>query len=109
MECLGFLEDYCRQVNILITNAKAYVEINGVKYDRFFLSRSIRKGCSLALALYIIVADALYYLLRDYSTSSGVDEIKLPNGRNLSNIQFADDTTILTKLKEENLNALCTN
>lgn len=72
----------------------------------FFLSRSIRQGYLFALTLFIVVVDARFHLFRDDSLFLRIKGITLANGGDLSNMQFADDTTTLLELEEHNLDSL---
>ena len=84
------------------------LEVNGNRSECFESSRSIRQGCPLAPALFVIVAEALHYLLRDESILPKVCGPLLPNGDELSNMKFANDTSILFELIEENMYHLMT-
>lgn len=42
MESLGFLENFCKMLNILMKDAKAYLEVNDNKFESFELSKSIK-------------------------------------------------------------------
>lgn len=106
MEGFGFPSHFCNMVKVLMNDANACGEVNDIKSDFFDLSRSIRQGCPLASILFVITTDALYYLMRDCRSSNKVQGLILPNGEDLSNIQFADDTTILTKLEHDNMDTL---
>lgn len=85
------------------------VEVNQCKSNYLILSRSIRKECQLTPTLFVIEEDKLYYLLRDNSLSPRVWGINLPNGEDLINVQFVDDTSILVELDETNLGGLMIN
>jgi hypothetical protein len=50
-------------VNALIFNVYAFVYVNGVFQDKIMLHKLIRQGCALAPYLYVLVVDALGYLL----------------------------------------------
>lgn len=43
LEALGFPTHYCRMVSIFLFGAKVVVEINGVRFEFFSLTRSINK------------------------------------------------------------------
>lgn len=103
IESLGFPRFFYHMVKTLMKDGKACVEVNGSKSDNFNLSRSIRQGCPLTPAIFVIVVDVLYYLLRDNSFFAKVQGVSLSNGEGLSNIHFSNDTTILGKLEEDNL------
>lgn len=82
------------------------MEINGTLTNSVLLGRSIRQGFPLALALFVIATEVLYFLLRDNMVSPKVRGLILPNDNELINIHFYDDTTIFINLKEENFNNL---
>ncbi|XP_057871784.2 secreted RxLR effector protein 78-like [Cryptomeria japonica] len=98
LEAFGFPVEFCKWVKILLKEESAQVEINGSLTQNIKLDRSIRQGCPLAPALFVIPFDALYYILRDYTISPKVGGVKLPDGSELINTQFADDTALFIKL-----------
>ncbi|XP_057859437.2 secreted RxLR effector protein 78-like [Cryptomeria japonica] len=106
LEAFGFPVEFCKWVKILLKDASAQVEINGSLSQIIKLSRSIRQGFPLAPALFVIALDALYYILRDYTISPKVEGVKLSNGSELINSQFADDTVLFIELTKQNLEAL---
>ncbi|XP_057839805.2 uncharacterized protein LOC131049757 [Cryptomeria japonica] len=96
-------------VKTLLSDANAFVEVNGIRSPSFALTRSIRQVCPLATALFVLLVDAMFYILNDFSITPPVKGISLPNRDEIVNIQFADDTAILLNLKEDNLDALLKN
>ncbi|XP_059070148.1 secreted RxLR effector protein 78-like [Cryptomeria japonica] len=98
LETFGFPPEFCKWVMVLLKDASAQVEVNGSLSQNITLGRSIRQGCPLAPALFVIAAGALFYILRDSTISPNVKGIKLPNGEELINGQFADDTTLFIKI-----------
>ncbi|XP_057849360.2 uncharacterized protein LOC131060216 [Cryptomeria japonica] len=106
LEAFGFPSFFCSAVQTLLKDASAQVEINGILSPSFPLSRSIRQGCPLAPALFVISSEALFYILRDASLSPVVKGISLPNNDMLINCQFADDTALFFELSEENFSVL---
>lgn len=109
LQSLGFPPGFCKLVKTLLCDANASVEVNGMRSSNFTLTRSIKQGCPLAPALFVLVVDAMFYLLKDSSITPLVMGISLPNKKEIFNVQFADDTAILIKLEEENLVALLKN
>ena len=59
--------------------------------DWFKIGKGVRQGCTLSLCLFYLYAD-------------GLDEaqagIKI-SGRNINNLRYADDTTLMVESKEE--------
>lgn len=109
LESFGFPDTYCRMVHTLLADANASVEVNGLRSDNFGLSRSIRQGCPLVPTLFTLATDALHYMLKANELSPRVKGITLPNKEEVANIQFADDSTVLLVLEEDNLVALLEN
>jgi hypothetical protein len=114
LEAFGFPPFFRNIVAMLLKDASAQVEVNGMLSAPFSLGRSIRQGCPLAPALFVIASEALYYILRDNSLSQEVRGIYLPNNEELINCQFADDTALFLELSEinfrnmqEKLNIFC--
>ena len=65
--------------------------------DWFQIGKGVRQGC--------ILSPCLFNLYAEYITkNAGLDEaqagIKIA-GRNINNIRYADDTTLMAKIKEE--------
>ena len=64
--------------------------------DWFQIGKGVRQGCILSLCLFNFYAE---YIMRN----AGVDEaqagIKI-SGRNISNLRYADDTTLMAESKE---------
>lgn len=106
LSAFGFPSEFCDYVRILLKDASAPLEINGTLSQSIPLSRSIRQGFPLALALFVIASDALYYLFRDDTLSPHVQGITLPNDSELINIQFVDDTSFFLKLSTHNIDSL---
>ncbi|XP_059074592.1 uncharacterized protein LOC131064526 [Cryptomeria japonica] len=106
LEAFGFPPYFCLAVQTLLKDASAQIEINGVLSPSFSLSRSIRQGCPLAPALFVIASEALFYILRDSSLSPEVRGLYLPNNDELINCQFANDTALFFELSEVNFRVL---
>ena len=70
--------------------------------DWFQIGKGVCQGCILSPCLFNLYAE---YIVRN----TGLDEvqagIKIP-GRNINNLRYADDTTLLAESKEE-LKSLC--
>lgn len=109
LHSLGFPPDFCNMVRTLLCDANVVVEVNGLRSSNFELTRSIRHGCPLAHALFMLATNAMFYLLKDSFVTPTIKGITLPNKEEVCNIQFIDDTTLLIKLEEENLTALMKN
>ncbi|GLJ49275.1 hypothetical protein SUGI_1041170 [Cryptomeria japonica] len=106
LEAFGFPTRFCNLVKMMMNDVFAQIDINGSWSDAFPLERSIRQGCPLAPALFVISSEAFHYILRDHSMSPAVRGIRLPNNEELITSQFADDTTVFFKARDSNFEAL---
>ena len=108
LQDLGFGPNFLQSVEMLFGDANVCITINSSQSEAFGLFHSIRKGCPLALALYVLVAERFGYLLA-HSVSSGlVRGISLSNSSSqLVNGHFVDDSFLTLLEDEENItNAL---
>ncbi len=86
-DAMEFQSSFLSMVKVLMKDANAPdVDVNGHMSHSFKLSRSIKQGCPLALALFFITTKALYYLLHDNFLSHRIHGPLLPNGQEISNI-----------------------
>lgn len=106
LEGFGFPSEVCTYVKVLLQDVSTQIDVNGSVSSSIILSRSVRQGCPLALALFVISFDALFYLLKDKSLSPKVNGIRLPDANELMNIKFADDTALFLELTKQNMDNL---
>ena len=106
LDAFGFPPFFCIVVKMLLKDAYAQVDVNGSLSAPFPLGRSIRQGCPLAPALFVISSEALYYILRDNTLSPIVKGITLLDNNDLINCQFADDTAIFFEAFKSNFDAM---
>ncbi|XP_059076993.1 uncharacterized protein LOC131876187 [Cryptomeria japonica] len=76
LEAFGFPSEFYTYVKVLLQDASTQIDVNGSLSSSIMLSRSIRQGCPLAPALFVIASDALFYLFRDNSLSPKILEIQ---------------------------------
>ena len=69
--------------------------------DWFEIGKGVRQGCILSACLFNLYAE---YLMRNAKWNEAQDRIKIA-GRNISNLRYADNTTLMAESKEE-LNSL---
>ncbi|XP_059077154.1 uncharacterized protein LOC131876266 [Cryptomeria japonica] len=110
LEAVGFPKVFCQMAYVLLKDASAEVKINDSRSQTISLSRSIRQGCPLARALFVIAIDAMYYFLRESSSSHKVKGITLPNNMDLVTLvmkltvekveRFIDEGTVQVYLSE---------
>lgn len=77
--------------------------------DLFPLQRPIKWGCSISPTLLGIALDVIFYILRDTNLSPRFKRLSLPNGDDLLNIQFANDTAFFVNFEENNVDYLMHN
>ena len=65
--------------------------------DWFQIGKGIRQGCILSLCLFNLYAE---YIMRNAGLEEAQAEIKIA-GRNINNLRYAGDTTLMAESKEE--------
>ena len=65
--------------------------------DWFQIGKGVRQGCILSLCLFNFYAE---YIMRSTGLEEAQAGIKIA-GRNISNLKYADDTTLMADSKEE--------
>ena len=98
----GFPKKYCDWIKILFNEASIVIDVNGNLSEPIKLKMSIRQGCLIAPLLFVIAADAMFYVLRASELGPPVKGISLPNMDELINVQFADDKSLFLGLTKEN-------
>ena len=63
--------------------------------DWFQIGKEVRQGCILSPYLFNLYAE---YMMRNTGLDEAQAEIKIA-GRNISNLRYADDTTLKAKVK----------
>ena len=65
--------------------------------NQFHIGKGVRQGCMLSPCLFNFYAE---YILRNAGLDEAQAGIKIA-GRNINNLRYADDTTLMAKSKEE--------
>ena len=65
--------------------------------DRFQIGKGVHQGCILSPCLFNLHAE---YIMRNAGLDEAQGGIKIA-GRNMNNLRYADDTTLMAKSKEE--------
>ena len=86
----------------LYAGEEATVRTGHGKTDWFQMGNGVRQGCILSSCLYV---EYLFNLYAEYiMQNAGLDEaqagIKIA-GRNINNLRYVDDTTLMAESKEE--------
>ena len=90
-----------RPLDLLLRNLYAgqesTVRIGHGTTDRFQIGKGVRQGCILSLCLFNFYAE---YIMRNAGLEETQAGIKLA-GRNINNLRYADDTTLMVENEEE--------
>ena len=65
--------------------------------DWFQIEKGVHQGCILSLCLFNLYAE---YIMRNAGLDKAQDGIKI-SGKNIDNLRYADDTTLMTEREEE--------
>ena len=65
--------------------------------DWFQIGKGVRQGCILSLCLFNLYAE---YIMRNAGLEEAQAGIKIA-GRNINNLRYADDTTVMAESEEE--------
>ena len=85
---------------MLFADANAQLIINKELLNPFPLLCSIRQGCLLSPFLYVLIADALGYLLQKYNQMNLIKGISIPDNSVVLNSHFADDSMLFLQNSE---------
>lgn len=100
---MDFGPNFCRWVSILCKDACARIIVNGDLSEVFWLARSVRQGCPLGPALFVLVADISVRLINQDKDIGGFVD---PFGQVHRASTFADDSLALVKILQKCLVAL---
>ena len=90
-----------RLPNLLLRNLykgqKAIVRTGYRTMDWFKIGKGLRQGCILSRCLVNLNAE---YIMRNASLDDSQAGMKIP-GRNINNLRYSDDTTLMAESKEK--------
>ena len=81
----------------LYSGQEATVRIRHGTRDRFQIGKGVRQGGILSPSLYNLYSE---YIMQNARLDEAQAEIKI-SGRNINNLKYADDTTLMAESKEE--------
>src|SRR5574339_637981 len=81
----------------LYAGQEAIVRTGHGTTDCFQIGKGVRQGCILSLCLFNLYAE---YIMRNAGLEEAQAGIKIA-GRNINNLRYADDTTLMTESEEE--------
>ena len=86
----------------LFAGEEATVRTEHGTTDWFQIGKGVCQGCILSLCLYKLYAE---YIMRNAGLEEAQARIKIV-GRNINNVRYADDTTLMAESEEELKNLL---
>ena len=81
----------------LYANQEAIVRTRHGTTDYFQIGKGVRQGCILLLCLFNLYAE---YIMQNVGLDEAQAGIKIA-GRNINNLRYADDTTLMAESEEE--------
>ena len=81
----------------LYAGQEATVRTGHATTDWFQIGKGVRQGCILSLCLFNIYAESI---MRNVGLNEAQAGIKIA-GRNINNLRYADDTTLMAESEEE--------
>ena len=86
----------CLLIN-LYAGQEATVRMGHGTTDWFQIGKGVCQGCILSSCLFNFYAE---YIMQNSGLDKSKDRIKI-SGRNINNLRYADDTTLMAESKEE--------
>ena len=81
----------------LYASQEATVRTGHGTRDWFPIGKGVRQGCTLSPCLFNLYAE---YIMRNAGLDEAQTKIKI-TGRNINNLRYADDTTLMAEREEE--------
>ena len=88
----GFGQMFINWIATLYNGIESTLSINNIHGDYFSVSRSVRQGCPLSMALFIIYQEPFY---RALSSSQIIRPLSIPGNIKLILAGYADDTNVI--------------
>ena len=97
MKEMGIPDHLTRLLRHLCTGQEATVRTGHGTTDWFQIGKGLCQGCILSPCLFNLYAE---YIMRNAGLQEAQAGIKIA-GRNISNLRYADDTTLMVESEEE--------
>ena len=94
---MGIPEHLTCLLRNLCAGQEATVRTGHGTTDWFQIGKGVRKGCILSRCLFKLYAE---YIMRNSELEEAQAGIKIA-GRNINNLRYADDTTLMAESEEE--------
>ncbi|KAL3692767.1 hypothetical protein R1sor_006418 [Riccia sorocarpa] len=99
---MNFSEKFIALVQGLCQDATATVSVNGDFTQEFKMEWGVRQGCPLAPFLFALTTEPLMRLLQEANDRGQIKGVMLPNGKQMIQSLFADDTGLYLQADERN-------
>ncbi|XP_035844056.1 uncharacterized mitochondrial protein AtMg01250-like [Helianthus annuus] len=104
---MGFPPRWCAWIRGILSSARASVLVNGSPTFDFPCLKGMRQGDPLSPFLFLIVMEALSFLINKAVEKGILKGISLPNGGPcVSHLFFADDAIIMGEWSSDNVKAV---
>ena len=97
LKAMGIPDHLTCLLRNLYAGQEATVRTEHETTDWFQIEKGVRQGCILSLCLFNLHAE---YIMRNTGLDEAQAGIKIA-GRNINNLRYADDTTLITESEEE--------
>ena len=105
---LGFAEEWIRLVMMCLSTVSYSILLNGVQSGNFTVSKGIRQGDPLSPYIFLLCAEGLSSLLKEFERERKITGIAASRGGpRLTHLFFADDSILFCQVSSENSRALC--
>ena len=94
---MGLLEHLACLLRNLYASQKATLRTGHGKIDWFQIGKEVRQGCILSPYLFYLYAE---YIMKNAGMEEAQAGIKIAR-RNINNLRYADDTTLMAESEEE--------
>ena len=93
LKVYGFPDGFIKSVDLLHSNLKALVQVNGHLSSTFDIKRGVKQGDSLSCALFIVAIDPL---IRNIENNTNIPPLLLNSACRLKTFAYADDIAVIT-------------
>jgi hypothetical protein len=108
MRRLGFAEEWIRLIMMCLSTVSYSILLNGVQSGNFTASRGIRQGDPLSPYIFLLCAEGLSSLLKEFERERKITGITASRGGpRLTHLFFANDSILFCQASSENCRALC--
>ena len=97
----GFPDEFIKAVDILHSNLRAQVQVNGFLSNPFSIQRGVKQGDALSCALFIIAIDPL---IRNIEKNPDIPALLLSDNCAIKTLAYADDIAIISKNTNNSFN-----